>query len=110
MPEVHKIYGCRIKERMHRNATEKLLWIGESWKITKNCYDSNKDGKEEMDYSSPKLSIAVCRKFWFLACATRNKAEREKDLWMVQSGLLGALTRRKTNTSVGHRSDVKDMV
>lgn len=63
MPEVHKIYGCRIKERMRRNATEKLLRIGKSWKITKNCYDSNKDGKEEMDYSSPKLSIAVCRKF-----------------------------------------------
>lgn len=44
-------------------------------KITKNSHDSNKCDKEEMDYSSP--NSVFCRKFQFLTCATRNKADRE---------------------------------
>lgn len=82
---------------------------GKIRKVTKNCYDSNKHEKEEMDYSGSKLSIVLCRKFWLLACATRNKAERAKYLWMVQSGSKNRSFYKEKNKHISG-SDVIDMV
>lgn len=62
MPEVHKIYRCRIKERIETQLNN-CYEEGKIQKVTKNCYDSNKHEKEEMDYSGSKLSIVLCRKF-----------------------------------------------